>query len=1156
MKARGYVENLVGCFSRTRSDGSIRARKAGAAAATLEAPDGSSAPFAALLALGLALLFTLLAAAPAFAAAPVPTVEAPTEVTYTSAHLKGKINPEGGPSTTCWRFEFANKVKLEANEEGWNWANFDCLSEEDSAKTEPLPVSTDLGNLRGGTVYLVRLVAGNEEGENTSSEEEFKTKDVTAPSVTIQPVGTVGSDLTVTFAGTVNPNAPEAAPTSAEVEAGYHTNWHFECNPGCDGGGGEIAADNTAHAVEHESHLLPNKTYTLKLVAENAGGRTVEETTFETPKVAPVVSYVPSAPVSLVNDTEARLIGVIDPKESGNITDCHFIYGIGSNLNHEAPCGSQNEVQWIVIGGEEGQFTLSFEGEETGDLEFDTRPGNVQAALEGLPAIGAGNVSVKGGPGGHENGEAPYVVTFEGSLGLTNVPQLVPQNGTEPLNGGISVKTEMEGGTALEVVNAHPDRNSLVGAPVSGLAPGTEYSFRLVTTNSTETVEGDPNRFVTFNTPPSDPSSCPNDAIRIEQRATMLPDCRAWEMVSPLDKNGDSIDMEGWNAPGAADGSAVAFMSRGSFADTQGSGVIGQTAYISERGPAGWQTHAVMPTPPPNQNAVFGPITTPLFWADDLNHAVMMAYDLPKVSDDLPAAVNDYWENLRTRELTTISKPPYFEEPSPFDFWYLGTGPFAGATSADQRVIAFPMRTRLLEEAPAGSQSIYEWEEGALRLASILPDGAPAAEASVPPAPEGGPKPMISPDGSLVAFLAPKEGQNQLYVRRNHTDSVWVSEPEGSAPVTAPENVQMQYITPDSKHILFTTTSQLLNEDTNSQQDLYEYTDGPNPASENNLTLISSGEETGSSVAGVLGTSDNGGYVYYLSSTCCGGDLYLWKHGSRQLLVSELSLNGDGGVLGVSPGSRVSQDGSHLVFMSRGRRSYYEENRGLTGQIHVDSLQLYVYDDNKEMLLCASCVQSPPGAEGEVTTVTNPDETPYRVNNAAKYGDAFDDGVSYSFPRSARYLSSDGNHVYFSTPEALVPEDKNENYDVYEYDIETGQQRLISTGRGERPEVFVEASADGSTVWFATKTQVLPKDSDLLRDVYASRVGGGFIEPPPPTPCVGDGCRGPIPAAPTDPSPSTPRFSGPGNPTPQHHKKKKHHKKKHHKRHRRHGGAK
>jgi len=35
--------------------------------------------------------------------------------------------------------------------------------------------------------------------------------------------------------------------------------------------------------------------------------------------------------------------------------------------------------------------------------------------------------------------------------------------------------------------------------------------------------------------------ACPNEAIRQEQSSTFLPDCRAYEMVSPVDKNGADV---------------------------------------------------------------------------------------------------------------------------------------------------------------------------------------------------------------------------------------------------------------------------------------------------------------------------------------------------------------------------------------------------------------------------------------------------------------------------------------------------------------------------------------------------------------------------------------------------------------------------------------
>lgn len=973
----------------------------------------------------------------ALAAAPSTAIEAPTEVTYTGAHLQGKVNPEAG-SGTCWRFEYANKAKLEANEEGWNWANYDCFSEEDSAKSELLPVATNLANLRGGTVYLVRLTASNGEGEDTSTEEEFKTKDVTKPTVT-GPVITEITGFTAKFAGTVNPNAPEPAPASAEVEAGYHTNWHFECEPGCDGGSGEIAADNSAHAVEHEAHFSPNKTYTVKLVGENAGGASVAETTFVAPKVTPVVQYLDSAPASMVTATGARIVGVIDPRESGELTSCYFEYGPTTSYGSTLPC-----------------------------------------------------------------------------------------------------EQEAEGGFG----------EIFASADLTGLSPSSIYHFRLVGGNSTGTAVGADEHFTTFKVPPAEPA-CPNEAVRNEQKATMLPGCRAWEMVSPVDKNGGNVELEGWNTQVSPDGNAVSYVSRGSFGDTRGSGIVGETQYISRRENGGWgEAKGIMPTSAVDQFPIFFGYTLVAPLSEDLSHGVVSALDLPTVSDDIPNGENVYWEDTRTDDLATISKS-FADEPSALEFLF--NGPSGFGASADQRVIAFQSNTRLLPEA--AGPGVYEWEEGTLRLASILPDGSIPAAASKTFEFETRVPGYVSRDGSLVAFFSPTEGQNQLYVRRNHSSSAWVSEPEGTS-VTAPENVRFEYMTPDSKHVLFSTTSQMLPADTNSQRDLYMYTDGPNPATEGNLSLISSGQDKGF-VAGfrnvVFGTSDDGSYVYYGAEFNNGGlSVYRWKEGSRRLVFnagSSRDYGEDEGVRGAPGQYRVSHDGKRFVMITKSESYPYRSLAGnLTG---YEKRQVYAYDDEKEMLFCASCPQSVPGSGEEPETTTSvilqPNEAP-----------GFDPGVDLVLPNQPHYLSGDGNHVYFSTEAALVPEDKNEAYDVYEYDIETGKQRLISSGRGESPSVFAGASADGNSVVFMTDQQLVGKDHDILRDAYESRVDGGFAEPPPPpTPCVGDGCRGPIPPAPTDPSPATPRFTGPGNPKPKHKKHRKHHQKKrhHHRRHHR-GGAK
>jgi hypothetical protein len=64
----------------------------------------------------------------------------------------------------------------------------------------------------------------------------------------------------------------------------------------------------------------------------------------------------------------------------------------------------------------------------TAPIPYNATAAEVQAALEGVASVGAGNVEVSGGPGNH-NAEHPYTVSFEGALAGTDVALLEPNSG-------------------------------------------------------------------------------------------------------------------------------------------------------------------------------------------------------------------------------------------------------------------------------------------------------------------------------------------------------------------------------------------------------------------------------------------------------------------------------------------------------------------------------------------------------------------------------------------------------------------------------------------------------------------------------------------------------------------------------------------------------
>jgi hypothetical protein len=101
------------------------------------------------------------------------------------------------------------------------------------------------------------------------------------------------------------------------------------------------------------------------------------------------------------------------------------------------PYSVTDEVQTVTEGGSGlTSFTLTYSGQTTGSI---AAAATVQAALEALPNIGAGNVSVTGSAGG------PYTVSFQGTLADTNVAQMTstPTGGT----GTVTVATVTAGAT-------------------------------------------------------------------------------------------------------------------------------------------------------------------------------------------------------------------------------------------------------------------------------------------------------------------------------------------------------------------------------------------------------------------------------------------------------------------------------------------------------------------------------------------------------------------------------------------------------------------------------------------------------------------------------------------------------------------------------------
>jgi hypothetical protein len=141
----------------------------------------------------------------------------------------------------------------------------------------------------------------------------------------------------------------------------------------------------------------------------------------------------------------------------------------------------------------------------------------------------------------------------------------------------------------------------------------------------------------------------------------------------------------------------------------------------------------------------------------------------------------------------------------------------------------------------------------------------------------------------------------------------------------------------------------------------------------------------------------------------------------------------------------------------------------------------------------------------------------------------------------------DNGRIFFNSAQPLVTNDSNGTWDVYQYEpfdtgscdtaaasgtiaiAEEGCVGLISSGTDDQPSIFMDASADGEDLFFATSAPLSALDNDKIPDVYDARVGGISPEAPPqPQPCVGEACQ-PSSTPPADTPPNSAGFNGPGN---------------------------
>jgi hypothetical protein len=656
--------------------------------------------------------------------------------------------------------------------------------------------------------------------------------------------------------------------------------------------------------------------------------------------------------------------------------------------------------------------------------------------------------------------------------------------------------------------------------------------------------------------------SCPNQAFRTSYSAA-LPDCRAYELVSPpsvqpfFETFGQirnvkfavaeiGAEKSTFAAEASADSRLVFFTTfapPGSLTDGP--------FFLASRGQGGWNTQNLVPPQQTEVTAVCLPYM--VGWSSNLERGVLAdgytssastcGADEPEL---LPGIEPRGAQNLFLRDSSTGSYQLIDQKPltgAPATALYQG-----GSSSLG--VISFSEEAELTPGSPAGND-YYVWGGGSQdRLLTVLPNGEPT-EGAIANAVVFGTAFLrsptfthaIAPDGSQIEFTA----SGDLYARTNpaaaqsaFNESKECDEPNNACTtqIDASEDSEpggggvFQGASGKSGEVVFFSDESRLTSDSTAalgEPDLYEY-DFRKPAGERltDLTVDANPSEH-ADVLGFVGTNEAGtpgDYAYFVASGVLASNensagevampgapnLYLSHEGATRF-VATLNLAEDSCDWEVPcMTARVSANGRYLGFDSLEQLTGFNN---IDAQTSEPDQEIFLYGAEADSLSCASC-----GTTGAAPTAPASIRLPE---------DAY---VKVPIPLHLQRNVSDGGQVFFDTQNHLLEAARNGVSNVYEY--EGGQLRLLSSGTAESPSYFYEASSDGGDVYLIAAQGLTPGSSSGELAIFDAKVDGGF--PPPPTvttePCTGESCSGPQTIAPRLPAVSSTSTFGSGNLAP------------------------
>ena len=630
--------------------------------------------------------------------------------------------------------------------------------------------------------------------------------------------------------------------------------------------------------------------------------------------------------------------------------------------------------------------------------------------------------------------------------------------------------------------------------------------------------------------------ACPNEAVRTGPSAT-LPDCRAYEQVTPADKSSAVQDMDSssTSAIPAEDGERLALKTLVTFGPTP---QLGGSFSVFTRTASEWKIASVKPVG--SGSTVYAPqILGPALTQVGTSSTTQYPFSSGKVFRvGVPGIL-----------LGTVAETPQEDETL-----------LLGASSDFNHVVFASTDHTLLSVDPTGTDEqaydLYEWSgdgeeskcgpttsncnlinvnEGSAiaRCGATLGGGLLFSHTM---GGKGLAHNAVSADGSKIFFTAPDpegkgegcpggalQGPNALRLYMLVTETIEGEQEGRIVEVSAPESKEIylssseeempayyQAATADGSKVFFLTKKALTKDAVGGDAHLYEYDTEASEGARLKLIFQSNSGSEGERNARTVFPSQNGSIVYFYRDEYRA--LYRYEEGAGPpQQIASLSLP-DGNELPYS-----TPNGEFFTFVSEGVAG---ESRG-AGQNEI-----YRYDHVDGSVICVSCgsggvapmgnayngeaVESP----GHLERPTGWNEDPERI-----------------------VMSADGSQVFFDSAASLVPEAVNEGVvNVYEWEADgagecmqsLGCTYLISQGNNQSNSELIGASLSGSNVFFMTHAQLVPQDTDTSNDIYDARVDGGFPASAESTPCLGDTCLSPSVAL-VEPTLSTSAANGVGS---------------------------